>query len=181
MVVSAAFLDPVYWKKFGRTSGRRLLGPLVTDAEASDDEFVLDLFTLAEWALVGRDGRITVGNGVTRSVQVPALPGVLPPLYLVASIAAPPSWAGHQSQLEVRALDADGQPLATDPLVSGSAVFPPRAVDQPDTWPRLPFVLQITGLPVQRAGTITFVLSLAGEELSSLTLDVRLLQRPVTA
>jgi hypothetical protein len=153
----------------------------VTDAQPSDDEFVLDLFTLAEWAQVGHDGRITVGNALTRSVQVPALPAALPPLYLVASIAAPPSWAGHQSQLEVRALDADGQPLAADPLVSGSAVFPPNAVDQPDTWPRLPFVLQITGLPVQRAGTIVFVLSLAGEELNRLTLEVRLRQRPPTA
>ena len=155
--------------------------PLVTDAGASDDEFVLDLFTLAEWAQVGRDGRITVGNAVTRSVQVPALPGALPPLYLVASIAAPPSWAGHQSQLEVRALDSDGQPLASDPLVSGSAVFPPTAGDQPGTRPRLPFVLQITGLPVQRAGPITFVLALAGEELNRLSLDVRLVQRPATA
>ena len=139
---------------------------------SEDDEFRVDLLTLAEWALIGPDGRVTLGNAVTTTVQVPAVPAGLPPLYLVASVAAPPAWAGHQAELAVRALDAAGRPVAADPLVSGVAAFPPGAQDAAAP-PRLQLALQITGLPVQSPGRVRFVLSLAGDELGEVGLEVR--------
>jgi hypothetical protein len=144
-----------------------------------DDEFRLDLLTLAEWALIAPDGRVTLGNAVTTAVQVSAVPAGLPPLYLVASVAAPPAWAGQQAQLTVRALDAAGHPVAADPLARGAVTFPPRA-DDAAAAPRLQFALQITGLPVQSPGRVRFVLSLAGDELGQVDLEVRLAPPPTT-
>ena len=142
-------------------------------AVPEDDEFRLDLLTLAEWALIGPDGRITLGNAMTTAVQVPAFPAGLPPLYLVASVTAPAAWAGHQAQLAVRALGEAGHPVGADPLVSGAALFPSSGQDAP-TAPRLQFALQITGLPVQNPGRLRFVLSLAGDEIGEVGLEVRL-------
>jgi hypothetical protein len=146
----------------------------------SEDEFRLDLLTLAEWALIGPDGRVTLGNAVTTTVQVPAMPAGLPPLYLAASVAAPPAWAGNQAQLAVRALDAAGRPVAADPLVSGTAAFPPSPQDAPAA-PRLQFALQLTGLLVQSPGRLRFVLALAGDELGEVGLEVRLAPPPTTS
>jgi hypothetical protein len=140
---------------------------------AADEEFGLDLLTLAEWALIGADGRVTLGNAMTTAVQMPALPGGLPPLYLVASVAAPAAWAGHHAVLTVRAVDAEGQPVAADPLLSGTATFPPAAEGTPAA-PRLQFAMQLTGLPVHSAGRVRFVLALAGDELGEVAIDVRL-------
>ena len=147
--------------------------------EAPDDEFRLDLLTLAEWALIGPDGRITLGNAVTTAVRVAAVPGGLPTLYLAASVAAPPAWAGNQAQLAVRVLDTTGRPVGADPLVSGTAAFPAPAEDGP-TAPRLQFALQLTGLPIQSPGRLRFVLSLAGDELGEVGLEVRLAAPPAT-
>src|ERR671930_1187022 len=105
---------------------------------SEDDEFRVDLLTLAEWALIGPDGRVTLGNAVTTAVHVPAFPAGLPPLYLVASVTAPAAWAGHQAQLAVRALGQAGHPVGADPLVSGAALFPSSGQDAP-TAPRLQF------------------------------------------
>ena len=138
-----------------------------------DDEFRLDLLTLAEWAMIAADGRVTLGNAVTTAVQLPAVPAGLPPLYLVASVQAPPAWAGQQAELTVRALDAAGRPARADPLVRGAVAFPRRAEDAAAA-PRLQFALQITGMPVQSAGRVRFVLSLAGDELGGVDLEVRL-------
>jgi hypothetical protein len=144
---------------------------------AEDDEFRLDLLTLAEWALIAPDGRVSLGNAVTTAVQVPALPAGLPPLYLVASIVAPPAWAGQQAQLAVRALDADGLPIAADPLVSGAATFPPRP-NNLGAVSRVQFALQLAGLQVRTAGRLRFVLSLAGDELGELDLTILLAAPP---
>ena len=138
----------------------------------AEEEFRLDLLTLAEWALIGPDGRVTLGNAMTTGVQLPALPGGLPPLHLVACVAAPRTWAGHQAALTVRAVDVEGRPVAADPLVSGTATFPAGAEGTLAT-PRLQFALQITGLPIHSPGQLRFILSLAGDELGEVALDVR--------
>ena len=156
-------------------SGEGTIGAVHDPAE--DDEFRLELLTLAEWALIAPDGRISLGNALTTTVQVPALPGGLPPLYLVASVAAPPPWAGHQAALTVRAVDAEGRPLAADPLLSGTAAFPPAAEGAAVT-PRLQFAIQISGLPVQRPGRVRFIVALAGDELGELGVEVRLAPPP---
>jgi len=147
---------------------------------AAEEEFRLDLLTVAEWALIGPDGRVSLGNAMTTAVQVPALPGGLPPLYLVACVAAPSTWAGHQAALAVRAVDAEGRPVAADPLVSGTATFPAGPEGTVIT-PRLQFALQIAALPVQRPGRLRFILSLAGDELGEVALDVRQAPPPTTA
>jgi hypothetical protein len=146
----------------------------------ADEEFRLDLLTLAEWALIGTDGRVSLGNAMTTAVQLPTLPGGLPPLYLVASVAAPRTWAGHQAALTVRAVDAEGRPVAADPLVSGTAQFPAGTEGTLIT-PRLQFALQITALPVQSPGRLRFILSLAGDELGEVALDVRQVPPRTTA
>jgi hypothetical protein len=51
--------------------------------------------------------------------------------------------------------------------------FLPRGEDAAAA-PRLQFALQIAGLPIQSAGRVRFVLSLAGDELGGVDLDVRL-------
>jgi hypothetical protein len=145
-----------------------------------DEEFSLDLLTIAEWALIGPDGRVTLGNAMTTVVQLQALPGGLPPLHLVASVAAPATWAGHQAALTVRAVNAEGRPVAADPLVSGTASFPAGAEGTVSS-PRLQFALQITGLPVQSPGRLRFILSLAGDELGEVALDVRRAPPPTPA
>ena len=146
----------------------------------ADEEFILDLLTVAEWALIGQDGRVTLGNAMTTMVQLAALPGGLPPLYLVASVAAPATWAGHQATLTVRVVNAQGRPVAADPLVSGTASFPPGAEGTVSS-PRLQFALQITGLPVQSPGRLRFILSLAGDDLGEVALDVRQAPSPTSA
>src|SRR5918911_2372150 len=103
------------------------MSTLVSVLSETPEEFSLDLLTLAEWALIGPDGRVSLGNAMTTAVQLPALPGSLPPLHLVASVAAPATWAGHQAVLTVRAVDAEGRPVTADPLVSGTAAFPAGA------------------------------------------------------
>jgi hypothetical protein len=113
-------------------------------------------------------------------VQLPALPGGLPPLYLVASVAAPATWAGHHAALTVRVVDADCRPVAADPLVRGTASFPPGS-EEAAASPRLQFALQITGLPVQSPGRLRFILSLAGDELGEVALDIRQTPPPTSA
>lgn len=147
------------------------------DEPADNDEFRLELLTLAEWALIAPDGRISLGNALTTTVQVAALPGGLPPLYLVASVAAPAPWAGHQASLTVRAVDAEGRPLAADPLLSGTAAFPPAA-EGAAVRPHLQFAIHVSGLPVQRPGRVRFVVALAGDELGEVGVDVRLAPPP---
>jgi hypothetical protein len=154
-------------------SGEGAAGP------GTEEEFRLDLLTVAEWALIGPDGRVTLGNAMTTVVQVAALPGGLPPLYLVACVAAPRTWAGHQAALTVHAVDAEGRPVAADPLVSGTATFP-ATPEGTLAAPRLQFSLQITGLPVQSPGQVRFILSLAGDELGAVALDVRQAPPPPT-
>jgi hypothetical protein len=62
--------------------------------------------------------------------------------------------------------------VTADPLVSGTAAFPAGAEGTVAS-PRLQFALQITGLPVQSPGRLRFILSLAGDELGQVDLDVR--------
>ena len=137
-----------------------------------EDKLEVRMFVLADWAAIPPDGKLYLGGAGVNSVRVDPIPGVLPALYLVVRVRVPWHLTSERLPFGVQLLDADRQPIGTDPLAAGAAETgrPPGA--RPGDEFAVQFVLSLGGIPVNAAGTAFFHLTMAETPLGILPLKI---------
>ena len=124
------------------------------------------LAALADYALVSRDGKLSI-LGIFDQVNLPALPFGLPQMWLVVSLEGEPSEIGRQFQLDLLLWDSDGNQLFAH---ENTFMFMPP--NQPGLRSTHNEVIGLHGMRFNTAGDHSFIIRVNGEERRRLVLRV---------
>jgi hypothetical protein len=145
-----------------------------------DDRAQVRIFTLADYVAEESSGRLYISGGGLEWVGLPALPDRLSSFDLALRLAFPvdpkdPRGTARDSySIEIRALDAEGQPVGPDPLLHTKMRFdrarlPDYAVEVSGNLP-----LRISDYPVSAQPTDVIFLHLKVDGLLISRLPVQL-------
>ena len=113
-----------------------------------NDRAQVRIFTVADYVAEEPSGKLYISGSGLEWVGLPAHPGVLPAFYLAIRLAFPMTVAKPRHVVEIRALDADGNPAGYDPLLQAEMQFdleraPKTATEMSGNLP-----VQVTDYPI---------------------------------
>lgn len=139
-----------------------------------DDDFAIRVFTLADHAAVTPDGKLYISGGAVERIFLPQLPGPLGQLWLAVRIHLPWRYTSNRLRVELRALDADRNPVGQDPIAIADVEVGRAPGQRPGDEIAVQFALPLTGFPIPTPGEskVYFHLVVEGEVLGILPLQV---------
>jgi hypothetical protein len=135
------------------------------------EEFEVRVMVLAEHAAAPPDGKLYVNGAGIERVMLPAIPGVLPPLYLAVRVRVPWRLALQALDVKLQILDPDRKPIGPGVLTSRVEVAARPGMRTDD---ELCFnqVYAFVGWPIAREGMIYYHYAIDDRELATLSLRV---------
>ena len=146
-----------------------------TGERVGDDQFIVRLFTVADYAVVPPDGKLYISGGGISAFNVREAGGALTPFHVVARVKVPWNLSSESHRMELRVLDGDRRPIAPlpDPAHSGDLETgrPPGA--RPEDELCIQLVVGLAGLPVPNQSSMYFHLLVNGQTLAVLPVKLR--------
>jgi hypothetical protein len=143
------------------------------DTGLARDELLVRVFTLADHAVTPPDGKLYMNGGGVDQMLMQQIPGGLGPLSMAIRIRIPWHMTSELLNIQLRALNADRQPVGQDPLMNADVEVGRAPGLRPGDENCVSLAFPLTGFPVQEEGTIYFHLSVAGKALSVLPLKIQ--------
>lgn len=124
------------------------------------------LAVLADYANLPPDNKLNI-IGVFRDINPPALPFVLPMMFLVVQYEAPPSEINTEKRFEIKLLDSEGGEILK---LEQTTIVPHPG--RPGTRVTMSAVLGFNGIKFEQPGDYQFAILVNGEEKRTIPLRV---------